>query len=236
MRRITYDHERVSFNLARYEKFGKSFELVIEPDLAIDYKKGKEVDIDEVVRAQDVFSDAKKGVFAKEEDLREVFKTLDFNSIANTIIKQGEIQLTAEHREKLRADKRKKIVDIIHKTTINPKSNTPHPTSRIENALNEAKVKISEFERAEDQVSRAIDALKPIIPIKKDDTLMIIELPMNFASSLRGFILNYGTLKSEDWHASGMTCQILVPSGIVPELMDELNSRTSGQVNINLQR
>ncbi len=239
MRRQTYDHEKVSFNLVKYSKFGLEFEVVVDPDLAINAKSkhiDSKEDILELLKAQQVFSDAKKGIIAKEEDVQKVFGTQDIYQVTLKMLKDGEIQLTAEYREKLRDEKRKKIVNLIHKTTIDPKTNIPHPHTRIENAMAEAKVKISEFDRAEDQLKDIIDKLKPIIPIKKDDFELEIKLPMNHASNLRGLLLKYGELKFEDWTPSGFVCKLQVPAGLKQELIDELNNKTRGEVEINLKR
>ncbi|MFT4261510.1 MAG: ribosome assembly factor SBDS [Candidatus Woesearchaeota archaeon] len=239
MRRQTYDQEKVSFNLIKYSKFGIDFELVVDPDLAVSEKNKSEnskEDIMELLKAHNVFSDAKKGVIASEEDVQKVFSTTDIYKIAVRMLKEGEIQLTSEYREKLRAEKRRKIINIIHRTTINPQTNLPHPATRIENALNEAKVKISEFSRAEDQVKDIIQSLKPIIPIKKDDTSLYIKLPLNYASNLRNVLIKYGEIKDENWTAQSFTCELVVPSGIKQDVIDELNSKTRGEVQINLER
>lgn len=233
-----YDQEKVSFNLLKYTKFGKTFELVVEPNLAVSLKERKaysDEDVAEILRAENVFFDAKKGTLAEESSLIEVFNTKDTIKIAKLMLSQGELQLTSSYREKLREEKRRKIVNIIHKVTINPKTNTPHPVSRIENAILEAKVKIDEFKKAEEQVSEIITKLKPIIPIKKDETTMTIKMPMNHASSLRGFLTSNGKLEKEDWKANGeYECKLKIPSGLRQTIMDELNSKTRGEVQINL--
>lgn len=239
MRRQTYDQEKVNFNLLKYTKHGHTFELVVDPDLAISIKASKVDSKEEVLdmlKAQNVFFDAKKGVLAGEEELRLVFKTLDVYEVAKKMLVEGELQLTSEYREKLREEKRKKIVNLIHKTTINPQTNVPHPHTRIENAMNEAKVKINEFQKAQDQVADIIHKLKPIIPIKKDDTTLLIEIPMNYAASIRGLLPRFGDLKDENWTGSGMSCKLIVPSGIRQEVMDELNNKTKGEIIINIER
>ena len=233
----TFDQEKVSFNLLKYTKYGNTFELVIDPDLAVKIKGQKnssDEDVIELLRAENVFSDAKKGTLAEESAVKETFKTTNIVAITRKMLAEGEIQLTASHREKLRQEKRNKIVNIIHKVTINPKTNTPHPVSRIENAINEARVKIDEFKKAEDQVSEIIDKLKPIIPIKKDQAVVEIKMPMNYASSLRDYITSNGKLLREDWKSDGSwVCQLEIPAGLKQILVDELNSKTRGEVEIN---
>ena len=146
----TFDRERVSFNLAKLKKGGETFEIAIDPDLAIDLKHGKDVDMRDVLKSEDIFSDAKKGTLASESKMHELFNTSDPLKVAEAIINDGQIQLSSEYREKLREEKKNKIVNIIHRNAIDPKTNLPHPPQRIENAFKEAKVHIDEFKKAEE--------------------------------------------------------------------------------------
>ena len=231
-----FDKEKVSFNLVVYRKFGKTFEVAVEPDLAIAYKEKKKdnkEDLAELLRAEKIFSDTKKGELAKEEDMQQVFGTTEFFKAAQQMITEGEIQLTAEYREKLRQEKRAKIIQLIHRSAIDPRTNTPHPATRIENAMNEAKIKIDEFKKAEDQVQEITRKLKPIIPIKFDTKTFSIHLDVSHASRLQGFLKGLGTTKKETWLGDGSyICELEIPAGMQGELMDELNSKTHGSAEI----
>lgn len=233
-----YSHEKIQFNLVRFQKFGKTFEIVVDPDLAIAYKsknKDSVEDLSELLKAEKVFSDAKKGEIATDEDLEKVFLTTDFFKVALKIIKQGDIQLSSEYREKLRDDKRKLIIHNVHRMAIDPRSGLPHPVSRIEAAMTEAKVKIDEFKKAEDQVQEVISKLKPIIPIRVEEKVIQVKLPMQFAAKLHGFIKTQGKLESEDWLSDGsFVCKLRIPAGIYGELTEELGSRTRGSAEINV--
>lgn len=229
-----YDQEKVSFNLVKYSKFGNSFELVVDPDLVVSYKENKVEDVLEVLKAEKVFSDAKKGVLANEENILQAFKTDNLREIAKKMFSEGEIQFTSEYRENLRKEKKNRIVNIIHRTTINPKTNTPHPVIRIENAIAEAKVKIDEFKKAEDQIKDILQKLKPIIPIKKDEVSLKLKIPLNLASSIHGYLQSVGELKSQDWKADSFVCELIVPAGMKSEVLDSLNSKTRGEIDIKI--
>jgi ribosome maturation protein SDO1 len=231
--------EKVHFNVLRIQKFGKNFELVVDPDLAIALKSSKlksEESIREMLKAEKVFADAKKGELAEENDLQTVFGTVDFFGIPKKMIEDGEIQLSAEYREKLRAEKRKKIVQIIHRICIEPKSGLPHPVLRIENAMEEAKVKIDENKPAEDQVNEIISKLKPIIPIKVDEKTVILTMPLHYGSKLKTILVGYGQIESEEWMGEHYVCRIRVPAGIYADLLDELNSKTHGSVDVREEK
>ncbi|MGV8162657.1 MAG: ribosome assembly factor SBDS [Candidatus Nanoarchaeia archaeon] len=233
-----YNKEKVHFNLVKYQKFGLTFELVVDPDLAIAYKTSgskSEEEFRSMLRAEKIFFDAKKGELADEEEVMKVFGSKDFFKVARKMVEGGEIQLTAEYREQLRAEKRKNIIQMIHRICIEPKSGLPHPVLRIENAMNEAKVKIDEYQSAEDQVQDIISKLKPIIPIKVDEKVLTLTMPLHYASKLRGTLSGYGSIESEQWLADNYICRIKVPAGIYADLLDELNSKTHGSVDAKIE-
>jgi len=80
--------EKIS--LARLKKFGKTFELSVNPDSALAYKKGAISDLNEAVLSEHIFTDARKGLIAPAAELEKVFKTTEFAPIADLIIKEGE--------------------------------------------------------------------------------------------------------------------------------------------------
>ena len=118
---------------ARIKREGKTFEILVDCDKALEYKKGKG-DLDNVLAVESIFKDVRKGEHANEHELEKIFNTRDFRKIAEIIIKEGDIQVTKEHASKERELKFKQIVDIIHRHAVDPKTGLPHPPLRIENA------------------------------------------------------------------------------------------------------
>ena len=233
--RMTFDRERVSFNLARLKTHGHNFEIVVDPDKAVDYKQNKGVELREVLRAERVFSDAKKGLAASEEQMQAVFQTKDPLAIAQKILQEGELQLTAEYREKVREAKRKRIMEIIHRNGVDPRTGAPHPLQRIENAFAEAKIHIDEYKKAEDQVQEVLHQLRPLLPIKFEIKDLEIHLAAQYAPKLYGTVQNYGVIKKDEWQNDGSwLCVVEIPAGLQNDLMDELNSKTHGNVQIKI--
>ncbi|MBT6519085.1 ribosome assembly factor SBDS [Candidatus Woesearchaeota archaeon] len=229
------DKERVSFNVARLRKGGQNFEVVIEPDLAIAYKTRGKGDLQDVLKGKEIFFDAKKGEFASENLLNEIFNSRDPLVVAEKILQDGEIQLTHEYREKLREEKRKKIMYTIHRNALDPKTKLPHPLTRIENAMEEAKVKIDEFRRAEEQIEEIVKKLRTIIPISIEKVVVKIQVPPQFAHQSFGTIKGYGPMLQTVWGSDGsLVVKTEIPAGIQEELMNKLNNLTHGSVDINI--
>ncbi len=224
-----FDKERVSFNLARLKKAGAVFEIAVDPDLAIELKKGKAVDIKEAIRSEKIFSDVSRGVFAPEMQLKAAFGTSDVLTIAARIIKDGEIQLTGDYREKLREEKRRRIIAIIARNAIDPRSKLPHPPQRIENAMEEAKVKIDEFKTAEEQVDAIVTQLRPILPIAFEQRKIALRIPATHAGKAVNAIMQFAKPQQETWHDDGSySCVIQIPAGLEADFYDRLNKLTHG--------
>jgi ribosome maturation protein SDO1 len=225
------DHERVSFNLAKMKKGGLNFELAVDADLAIDIRSGKDVDIRDVVRSDKIFADVKKGLVAPENKMQELFGTTDFLQVAETIIKEGEIQLTAEYRQKIMDAKRKKIINMIATNGIDPKTKLPHPPQRIENAMEEARVRVDEFKSAEEQVEKIVKQLKPVMPISFEKKKIEVKIPAEHAGKAVNAIMQFAKPQQESWNNDGSyTCIVEMPAGLEADFYDRMNSLTHGYV------
>ncbi len=224
--------KKIHINLARIKKEGENFEVDIDPDLAIKFKQGnEEIKIREILKAPQVFNDAKKGLVASENRMKTIFGTSDPYEVAKIIIKEGEIQLTAEYRASLVEEKKNKIINIIHRNGIDPRTKLPHPINRIENAFKEAKVHINEYKKAEDQVKDILDKLRPILAIKFEIRQIEVHIPAEFAGKSYSIVKNYGKILKDNWNNDGsLTSTIEIPAGLTEEFFDKLNNLTHGKV------
>jgi ribosome maturation protein SDO1 len=229
------DQERVSFNLARLKKGGQNFEIVVDPDNAIAYKRGATIDIKDVLKGEQVFTDAKKGVFAPETEMKSLFNSSDPLKVASIILKEGQIQLTTEYRDKIRAEKKKRILTLIQRNAIDPKTKLSHPLTRIENAYEQAKCKIDEFRTAEEQVDEVISKLRVILPLRIEQMVLEIDVPPQYAHQAYGVLKRLGDIKKENWTNDGsLIVNLEIPAGLQEDVMGRLNSMTHGGVNIKI--
>lgn len=216
--------------IARLNKNNKVFEILVDCDKAIEFKKGKGV-LDDIVAVDTVFKDVKKGEHARENDLKDIFGTTDFKKIAEIIIKEGKIQITKEHMSKEREEKFKQIVNIIHRNAVDPKTGLPHPPIRIENAIKEAKLNIDITKTAEQQVERILDKIRSIIPIKFELHELELIIPNKYAGSSYYILKKYCKILKEDWLSNGdLKILVEIPAGIRDEFFSELNKVCHGEV------
>jgi ribosome maturation protein SDO1 len=123
-------------------KAGKSeFEIICKPETVLKYRNGK-LSRDKVLISDEIYTNSSRGNRAKEADLKKCFDTTDTSQILDKILKEGEYKLTTkENREKI-DQQRRAIVHYIHKNFLDPKTNLPHPVTRIEEVLNEIKLRV----------------------------------------------------------------------------------------------
>lgn len=228
---ITHDHEKVQFNLARLKKNEEIFEIVVEPSLAIAFKEGKDIDIKEILKSEDIFSDAKKGLLASEHKLKEIFDIESVLEIAKKILREGEIQLTSEYRQGLIETKKKQIIEMIHKNSVDPNTGLPHPVIRIENAFTEAKIHVNEFKSVKEQLEDIIKKIRPILPLSFEVKEIEIKIPAEHAGKSNAIVRGLVKIQKEDWLSDGSwRCIVEVPVAMQEELFDRLNDVVHGKL------
>ena len=65
--------------IARLEYYGEHFEILVDPDLASDFKRGEDIKIEDVLAVEEVFKDARKGDKASEEAMSKHIPTGRWN-------------------------------------------------------------------------------------------------------------------------------------------------------------
>lgn len=217
--------------IARLKSHGLDFEILVDCTNALALKEGKEIGMGDVLAAMKIFSDSKKGLEASETAMKQVFQTVEVGEVARQIIQKGEIQLTAEYRDKLRENKKKQIINIIHMNGVDPVTHAPHPPQRIENALNEAKFHVDEYTSVQKQVQEAIKKLKPIIPIRFEVKEIAVKFPPEFGGKAYPVVSQFGKIIKDDWLSDGSWAVVVeMPGGLEEDFYDKINKLTSGNV------
>ena len=72
------------------------FEILVKPDLALEYKLGKRNDLSSVLISDEIYSDANKGSRIGTDKLNKHFKTTNSNEVIKQILLKGELNLTTD--------------------------------------------------------------------------------------------------------------------------------------------
>jgi ribosome maturation protein SDO1 len=221
--------------LVRYSFEGEKFEIMVKPDLALDYKLGKKKDISAVLVSDEIYTDSGKGTRPSTEKLFRAFKTEDPTAIAEIIMQKGDLNLTTDQRRKMMEDKKKQIVTYIAKTYVDPKTHLPHPPLRIEQAMKDARVSVDPQKSVDEQVKDIVEQLRSIIALKTESLQLEIIIPAQFASQSYAVLKSVGSLKSEEWQNNGSLKAILeIPAAARPNVIDRLGSITKGSASVEV--
>ena len=222
---------------ARLESHGQRFEVLVDPDAALSIKRGEfDGELADVIAAEDIFEDAERGDRPPEDMLEEVFDSTDPMAIIPEVIKQGEIQITADQRREMQEQKHKQLVQRITRNAVNPQmDDAPHPPERIESALEETDFRIDPMEPVETQVDEALEALRPVIPIRFDEITVAVQVPADYAGSAQAQIRQFGDLEREEWQSDGSWVGVLTfPAGMQNDFYDLVNEHTSGEAETRI--
>jgi len=224
-----------NYVIVKYEAGGEKFEILVKPKEALELRNGKSISISDVVVSEEIYKDVKKGLKASPAALKKVFGTMDFETIARTIIIKGELPLTAEQRRELIENKKKQIIDFISRNAVDPKTHLPIPRTRIELALEQAKIQIDPNKDVEAQALQIVKELSKIMPIKLARALLEIKVPSQYSSRVKSALNSLGEAKKTNWLSDGtLIAELEIPAGAQQEVIDKLNSLTKGEVEVKV--
>lgn len=217
------------YTTARISVAGEHFEILVKPDDALDFKLGKQMSVSHILVANEIFTDANKGLRASEEKLKKAFNTIDIFEIAEAILKRGEIQLTTEQRRRLVEEKRKQIVAFIARNCVDPRTGFPHPPLRIEQAMGEIRLVIDPFKSGDEQARAVIDALRPILPLKFGLIRIGVKIPPEHAAKVVGIVKEFGEMKNSEWQSDGSWIAVVeMPAGLHTPFLERIGKVTQG--------
>lgn len=221
---------------AKYSSAGQKFEILVDAEKALELKRGKSVNMNDVLAYPTVYKDVRSSEAVSTADLQKTFGTIDVYKIAEKIIKEGEVQLTTEQRKKMVEQKKTQIANIISKRGINPQTNTPHPPQRILNAMDQKGVNIDPFIDAELQVDKVLNVIKVLLPIKFEKVTIQIKVPMQYSGKIHSILKESGNIKQEQWLADGLQLAMEILAGVQDELTQKIANLTHGNFELKITK
>ena len=169
-------------SVVKYKSGKNRYEIVITRGTHKDFKDGK-LPINKIVETEIIFTNAEKGTRASQEELKAAFPDMTTTQILEKIANEGELIMSTEERRQATEMKKRQIVEYISKTYIDPKMKTPHPTTRIVNAMNTIKgLQIDINRSVQDQVPDIVKKISTLIRLHKNETSGHLTLSMVYVS------------------------------------------------------
>jgi len=214
--------------LVKMKVQGKHYEILVDLELALKLRKGMPVNIQNVLLANNIFTNHKTSSKAADADLVAGFGTADVFAVADRMVKKGDIQLPKEYKDEQQDNKRKQVADWLIKNAVDAKTGRPFTPQMIENAMKQAGINITNLP-VDQQISGITEALKTILPIKIETKKIAITIPAIHTGKVYGLIKDYK--EKEDWLSNGdLKVIINIPVGLQMEFYDKLNAITHGSV------
>jgi ribosome maturation protein SDO1 len=214
----------MSQTIAKIRKGSQHFEVLVDMDEALKFKKGESdylsLEIDKV------FVNSERGDLASVSELETHFGTSNPLEVGKQIVKQGEVLVDQGHRDEEKEKRIKQVVEFLVRNAVDPKTGSPHTIERIKNALEQSHVNIKNVP-VENQISEIIEKISREIPIKLETKKVRIKIPAVQTGKVYGLISQYK--EKEDWLNDGsLEVVVKVPAGLLMDFYDKLNSMTHG--------
>ena len=219
------------YTLVRYQTGSEKFEIMVDPDKGLAYKRGELGEVRNVLLVDTIFTDANKGEKASAEKLEKAFGTSDPLEVAEILFDKGIFQLNTQQRREMMEQKRRQIIHIISRTYVDPKTKLPHPPVRIENALEDVRVQIDPFKDADEQVKDVVDALRRVLPMSSDNVQIAIKIPAEYTGKSYGIVKDFGEIKRDEWQSDGSWIAVVeLPAAMQVEMLEALGKSTQGNI------
>ena len=211
--------------VARLEKGGKRYEILVDPELVDPFKADPtSVSLDDLLATDEIWHDARGGERPTEEKIISTFGTIELLDCVTAILTKGSIQLTTVQRRQMISDKRQQIITEISRTAIDPRSKAPHPATRIELALDELRWNPDPFLSVERQIKDAVKVLRPVIPLSFET----IKLAFRVSGSAYGSVQRAvrSDVIKEQWLDNGDWAFVVeIPAGMKGEYLSKVAKR-----------
>ena len=213
---------------ARLTKNGKHFEVLVDLEEALKFRKGEPgASLSAAVLTDAVFSNLKAGDRANRDVLESVFGTSDLMEVSEKIIKNGEIVLPTDYLRAEHEKKYRQVVDRLSGMAVSP-DGIPISPDRIMKALSEAHVNIKN-KPIDEQIPEIVDKLSKILPMKIEFRRAKLLIPAQHTGRAYSVIKEY--LKKEEWKENGsLVAEVEVPAAMIFDFYERLNKATGGSV------
>lgn len=211
---------------ARLKARGHTFEISVDVDQALLVKTGKG-NVGAALNSNAIYYDVNKGELVPRAELESVFGTTDLYSIAEQIMKKGEIQKPQEYRDAEREAKIKQVITLILKNAVD-QHGKPYTEERLRRAVEESHYSFDN-KPVEQQMYALVEKLKTVIPIRLDTKRIKLRIPARFSGQVYGLFKD--VKESEEWLSNGdLEVIVNLPAGMQVDFYDKLNGVTHGAV------
>ena len=205
----------------------------MKPGTVRRYREGN-LGVDKVLVSDDIYSNSSKGNKASSSALRKATGTAVLSDAVLVMLDKGDIQLTTAERRQMVAQRRREMVNYIHKYFTDPKTKRQIPVTRIEGALDQVKLRVDPQASAESQVEKILRPLKDILPMTKTTLSGTLFIPHSHLGKAFPLVSKWADTGAAKYDAKGAHMEVQVIPGVYDSLMQDLNRATHGNFQFDV--
>ena len=223
-----------NFQVIKMKKGKSTYEVLTHPGTIDGYRAGTS-SVEDTLAVEAVYKNSSKGETLSLAELTGAFEGCETElEVAVAILDGGEVQLNAADRKAKMEAVHTGVVAYIHKHFIDPKTKTPHPIVRIENAIREAKVRLDMDTDPERQATDVVKKLRPILPLKKAELEAVVSLTHASMGAAMGILHSMAQVGASDYTGSGVDVSIGLLPGDIEPLVAALDAATRGDYTFTI--
>jgi len=216
--------------IVKYKKGKLSFEILVKPDTVRPFLAGK-LGLDNVLGAEVVFTNSKKGNLARNKDLVEAFGTDDVRKCAEIMIRNGTSQVSASERKEDTEKHKNQILEYLHKNFLD-QNNLPHPLARLESFLKESKVRIDPSIHPCKQADEVIKKMTGKAVFRKATKTYILTVKKEVVKPCRDIVRRYCQGVKEIREPDSTTWRVEILSSEFDTFLADMNKVTEGDFQV----
>ncbi|MFP4401913.1 MAG: ribosome assembly factor SBDS [Candidatus Nanoarchaeia archaeon] len=223
--------------IIRYKKAGVEVEALVEYRELVNYLEQSESEnstqeqnsIYDVFVTPQLYSDSNKGLEADYDTIKQLFEKMSEEEILIEIARHGDAQIPTSYMNELREKKKEQIINYIASQTINPQTKQKYSQSLISNEIESLTFTVHPYKDHIKQAEDIFKELKKKIPIKFDNSLLIIQIPSQYSGKLIGTIRKFGTIEKQFYDELGVLhLHLNIPTSRLEEVETFVKNETNG--------
>merc|ERR1712154_154584 len=214
--------------IVKYSSGKHKFEVVAKQGMVLKFRDGG-IGFQNVLMIDQIFTNSTRGDVANVSDLKEVFGTEDLTKCCQQIVKNGELQYTAQERKQFVEQKTNEIVYYINKNYVDPKTKLPHPADRISNCMKECRIRVDPKGDTRRQSEDAVKKMRGKLMFAKAVALRAtLTIKHSHVGQCNNLIHKVANVIKEEWTGTGCIFTVELSKADMNSLQVALMKPTNG--------
>lgn len=135
----------------------------------VDYRTGKEQNMDEVLQIDNIFTNVSKGILANKKEAKKIFGIDNEELIIQEILKSGQVQISEKERDAYYENVWREVANLVSEKCVNPSNNRRYTPDMIRQAMKMAEFSAHPTRSVKQQFLDCVKLLiaKEVLPIER---------------------------------------------------------------------